>query len=770
MSEELAVGAEGGCRLEFDTGDGSFAVFAGDIPIFERATGQVLLRRKKELEKYSTAGEWSARAPATGTSLHLEKSEEWGRMLFRARAEGRALILELGIAWEGEGDPRPVEALAPLFVPAGGLWPGRPSVKPWRVYVNGWQCWTPTGVLESRRSSSYLFPLFMPRVLKPMLANTATPVSSERGSFESEWFGGLADVERHDSVVLGFTGVTRALSQISTRLSRRPELSEMEAACRFEGKVPARGEVMWSEPLAVIPGDLSGANLELYAELTAAAQGVGETSHAPSGWCSWYQYFTGVTRENVLSNLELLSGRYADLGIELVQVDDGYQAEVGDWLETSGGFPGGMEEVAREISSRGKVPGIWVAPFTVTRGSRIFREKKDWLIKKKRRPVLAGASPDWGGRYYGLDPSHPEVLSYVREVFSTLARQGYAYFKLDFLATGMLEGRRHDTSITRAEAMRRALEVIREAVGDDCMLIAAGGPIMLGTGILDAQRIGTDVAPAWRPTFQRLIRDRATPGTRNCLVNLFTRCFMNGRLFEADPDCLLLRAEEGELTADERMTLASGIAVFGGAFLISDDLGLWGPEQEEAAARVLPPVRGCPRCPDLWKSEMPRLLLSTLEDPEGAYHLLWVVNWADTERDAEVCLDELGIPPGRYHAYEFWTRSYLGETGGALSLGSLPPHGSAVVRLTPAGDEPRLVGSNLHVTQGAAELERFEARPGALSLSFSSPIRTSAAVALSVPGAGELRAGEDVNVERLTTSVYRLEFELDRRGDLELEF
>ncbi len=772
MSERLKVEGDG-CRLEFDRQAGRFSIYAGDTEVFGRATGQLVTRKKKGYETFSTAGEWE-KLDAGGPGLALAKRVERGRLLFEARAEGAALVLRLGMAWEAGGEPPGVEAIAPLFVPPGCIWPGRESVKHWRVYVNGWQCWTPSGTLSSRRSAAYLFPLFMPRFLKPMLANTATPVPSERGSFESEWFGGIADVERGDSVVLGFTGVTRALSGVSTRLGRRTELSELEAASRFEGKRPATGAELWSEPLAVIPGDLSGENLERYAELTAAEQGFSETARIPSGWCSWYQYFRGVTREDVMANLELLSGRYADLDIELVQVDDGYQAEVGDWLETNEKFPGGLEDIAREITSRGKVPGIWVAPFTATRRSAVFREKKDWLMKRKRkRPVLAGVSPDWGGRYYGLDPTHPEVLEHVREVFTTLAGHGYRFFKLDFLATGMLEGRRHDPTVTRAEAMRRALEVIREAVGEESVLMAAGGPVMLGTGILDAQRIGTDVAPSWRPFFQRPLRDRATPGTRNCLVNLFTRGFMNGRLFEADPDCLLLRAADTKLTPDETRTLASGIAVFGGAFLISDNLALWGPEQEEMAARVLPPVRGHPRCPDIWTSEIPRYLVSTLADPEGEYHLLWAVNWSGSPRKLETTLSELGIGHGRFHACEFWTGRYLGETADALPLGTLPSHGSAVVRLTPAVDEPRLIGSSLHVTQGAAELARFEPRGGGLSMSVSSPIKDTASLTLCVPGAAEPRATQgagDIKITRLATTVYRLEFELDRARDLELEW
>jgi alpha-galactosidase len=478
----------------------------------------------------------------------------------------------------------------------------------------------------------------------------------------------------------------------------------------------------------------------------------------------------------VLANLDLLSDRYKHLELELVQVDDGYQTEVGDWLEANDKFPGGMKDLADEIKARGKVPGIWVAPFTVTRRSRVFQERKDWLFKGRwGRPSVAGVSPDWKRRFYGLDLTHPEVLAYINEVFSTLAGYGYRFFKLDFMATGLLEGKRYDPSLTSAEAARRALAKIREAVGEESVLMAAGGPVLLGTGIVDRQRVGPDVAPTWRTLSQYLLRDRATPGLRNCLVNTFTRCFLNGRLFEADPDCLLLRGSDRMLDSNEIKTLASGIGVFGGAMLFSDDLGLWGPEQESIAARLAPHVSARPKCPDLWRSEVPRYMVSALEDPSGQYYLLWVINWAGAELSFEVRLEELGIGPGRWHACEFWSERYLGETDDSFSLGRLPPHGSAVVRLTPASDEPRLIGSNIHVSQGAAELRSFEAARDGLSMAFVSPVETRAVVSLSLPGAGGLSArggagASGITITRLSTPVYQLEFELDRSRRINLEW
>ena len=763
MDKEEDTFAFGGgdCRLEFDLGAGTFSVLSDGKPIFNDAKCVVVTRKEKTEEAISSGGNWDV-AVAGEDECRLEKKEEWGSLLCRARRRGEALLLEVGMRWEDSDEPPAIEAMVPLDVHAGGIWPGRERIRSWRFYQNGWQCWTPTGVLKSKRPGDYLYPLFLPRIVKPMLFDTDTPVSSERGRFESEWFAGLADIDEGDSVVVGFIGVRRALSRVSARLGRKPAESELAAAARFEGKRPGRGEDFWSEPLAVIPGDLSGRNLETYAELLAREQGVAGTRPAPPGWGSWYRYFTGINREEVLKNLEFIAGKRDWLGLEVVQVDDGYQKSLGEWLETNDDFPGGMKEIAKEIASRGKTPGIWLAPFTVTRRSKLFKEKKEWVLRDRRgKPVLAGVNPLWKGRFYGLDITHPEVLSWLHEIFTAVRGQGFRFVKLDFLTTGILGGERYDSTVTRAEAMHNALSVIRNALGENTYILIAGGAFLLGAGICDAQRVGGDVAPYWRPVYQPLIRDRGTPGTRNSLIYLFTRSFLHGRLWEGDPDCMLARGIKSRLSLVERQTLASGIAVLGGAAMLSDDLSLYTLEEEDLARSMLPPVSARPVCPDLWKREIPRYLVSRLEDVCGPYILVWAVNWSRFPRTIEMTLEELGIEPARYHAHEFWTGRYLGEVAYSVRVEKVPGHGSAVVRLTPVGEEPRVIGSSIHISQGAAELKRFESSPAGIGMAFSSPEFCSAAITLYIPASGNIdvaSGSDDVKIDRVAKSIYRLEF------------
>jgi alpha-galactosidase len=78
----------------------------------------------------------------------------------------------------------------------------------------------------------------------------------------------------------------------------------------------------------------------------------------PSGWCSWYYFYQQVTEDDIVRNLRFLEAHRRELPIDTVQIDDGYQADVGDWLTVNDKFPRGMGWLASEIKRAGYTPGI----------------------------------------------------------------------------------------------------------------------------------------------------------------------------------------------------------------------------------------------------------------------------------------------------------------------------------------------------------------------------------------------------------------------------
>ena len=146
----------------------------------------------------------------------------------------------------------------------------------------------------------------------------------------------------------------------------------------------------------------------------------------------------------------------------------------------------------------GRRAGIWVAPFLVGERSPLVREHPDWLI--------GGADPGtgWGGQQlHCLDATHPGAEAYLREVFGTFRGLGIDYFKIDFIYAGAMDGRRADPSIGGVDAYRAALGIIREAIGPDAYLLGCGAPILPSVGLVDAMRIGPDIAPPLRARGRR---------------------------------------------------------------------------------------------------------------------------------------------------------------------------------------------------------------------------------------------------------------------------
>ena len=89
--------------------------------------------------------------------------------------------------------------------------------------------------------------------------------------------------------------------------------------------------------------------------------GIARVRSVPPGWSSWSYYFKHVTEQDVLENVE--AARRLELPVEIVQLDDGYETEIGDWLEVRPEF-GSLESLAHAVRERGMQVGIWVPPFS----------------------------------------------------------------------------------------------------------------------------------------------------------------------------------------------------------------------------------------------------------------------------------------------------------------------------------------------------------------------------------------------------------------------
>jgi hypothetical protein len=82
---------------------------------------------------------------------------------------------------------------------------------------------------------------------------------------------------------------------------------------------------------------------------------------------------------------------------------------------------------------------------------------------------------------------------------------------------------------------------------------------------------------------------------------------------------------------------------------------------------------------------------------------------SEDNKSADITLDlgDAGLPSGtRCAVYDFWENKVVGYATDSFTGRNIPPNGSLLLRFTPlAGNYPQLVGSNLHLSIGATEIE-----------------------------------------------------------------
>lgn len=414
-----------------------------------------------------------------------------------------------------------------------------------RVHEHGWQSWTPTATYRvdetPHRSAHALFRLLHCRAEAP------DPGAAFQGD-------GLVAVEPGD----GRVHVVATPDGRWDVPTIRAEVDGTRLSIRADGEV---------EHLVDEAGDGIDGALARWADATVARLELPAVRPAPRVWCSWYHYFTEVTEADIDENLQSI--RHLDLPVDVVQVDDGYQAAIGDWLILSERFAS-VEAMVGRIRAGGRRAGIWVAPFLVGERSRLAAEHPDWLVGGPHAPVTAGHN--WDQDLAALDVTHPDAAAYLTRSLTTMRSWGIDYFKIDFAYAGALPGRRHGDDDALA-AYRHGLDLIREAIGDDAYLLGCGAPLLPSLGKVDAMRVSPDTGPNHEPVVED---ELSLPSTRSAMLTGRARAFQHGRFWVNDPDCLIVRP-----AVEQRGQWADHVERFGGLRASSDriaDLDDWGLE------------------------------------------------------------------------------------------------------------------------------------------------------------------------------------------------
>ena len=433
------------------------------------------------------------------------------------------------------------------------------------IFQNGYQSWSPSYLTEIDSTQKYTTNIPIISYFVNLGTNLHHNKYSKYWGFNnvliSNMFTTITDINL-DVTLFGFTDYHNMCGEFV--------LINSEYLIAYEdyNKILDIGEILVTSKIIEIKG---GNNvLDIFA--SKIYNYTSKKIEIPTGWCSWYTNGVNITEKKIISNINSVYN--SKLPIKYIQIDDGYVKNIGDWLVCDDKkFPNGLSKIVNMIKSKNYKAGIWLAPFLVSKRSNIMKKHPDWILKDEYgEMVFATFNNVWKGNYtYSLDLSNPDVKQYIFNIFQTLRKQGFTYFKLDFLCSGMLNGSFYDSSLNRVQVYRNALKIIRDAVTSNSYILGCGAPLSASIGLVDGMRISPDTDYLWEPPFfAKMFADGVgIPCIKYQLENVISRKFMHKKWWINDPDVVLLSSK---LTYDEFMKQVKVITESGGSLFFSDNL------------------------------------------------------------------------------------------------------------------------------------------------------------------------------------------------------
>ena len=436
------------------------------------------------------------------------------------------------------------------------------------------------------------------------------------------------------------------------------------------------GETRWGQQVALLMEAPQPA-LVRWADWVAKTHGARISKGALSGWSSWYYLAKEVTGKDILDVTAAALHSPDRLRPGVIQIDAGFEDPSGN-NETNDKFPEGLAYHAKQIAATGARPGLRVGP------------KGTWNADGEK--ALA------------------EVLGQCRRA----AQEGFTYFRfsLNYNSTPFVPGPATERK-TSFERLRKHYADIRQAVGPDMYLMCCDTwPNRAEIGSVDASRIGRAAS-----------RARLKAAAMGDVLRSYQ---FQGRWFNVDNEGYYMGTDLRNVSAVGGgwplvRTWMSMVGFSCGAAITSDP---WGSEDFKPYWRnvevLTPPAKERTEVLDLCTGQdWPRLISHvTRKWGDTTVALLW--NPGSTERTVSLDFAEAGLDPqSRYAVWSFWDNRYLGVAQKAWTTPTLAPSASQHLLFTPldrAPNKPVLIGSNLHILCGAAEIQKVTSSQGAMAI------------------------------------------------------
>jgi hypothetical protein len=453
----------------------------------------------------------------------------------------------------------------------------------------------------------------------------------------------------------------------------------------------------------------------------------------PMVWGSWSSYYQDVTEQDIIRNTDWIAKNLKPYGLEYILLDDGYDRGekgehnwIGKWDQAK--FPHGPRWLAQYIKSKGLHPGLWIVPNAYAGATE---QHPDWYLRDKQGKFIRDYDTP------ALDSTNPEVLDFLKKLFSTLDDWGFDYYKFDGefalpkYSPLVPRASLYDKTIDPVVAYRNRLKLIRETIGPKVMLEGSPeGTPLDGIGYFTTYWNGYDDYNGWQGMCHVLssIND-------NAFLNHIAFYLIAGEGIDVSPWMTMEEAKQKRpptftkyaedrgdrevgfgTTLAEAHTLVTYMALTGGVYSVASVMPELPEERSKLLKQTLPTLPILPidlfsrgsdmnyekfrhTTPDVYIHNYPEVLDLKINAKSGVYDVVGLTNWrTGTATRTLSFADKLGLDPNsRYIAFDYWGQKLVGVFKDLMKV-EIEPHDTRVFLIHPLLDRPQLVGTSRHIT------------------------------------------------------------------------
>ena len=410
-----------------------------------------------------------------------------------------------------------------------------------------------------------------------------------------------------------------------------------------------------------------------WAEWVARTHGSRTAKGALTGWSSVYSPERIARGTDVLGVVGQIGKSDGRLRPDVIQIGENFETEPGKPLDIAALYPEGFPFYARKISAAG---------------------------------LRAGLKLDF-------DMSQTNITRCVADV-QRAVQDGFSYLKLGYHQPAAFRNTLAGGDKTNLEVCRENLRALRMAAGEDTYILFCEWYADRATlGLVDASRTG--------PVTTR-------SGVRDVMRHVLQSYQLNGRWFAVDNDCYYMATELKDVSPvvggwPLARTWISMVGLSCGAAFTSDT---WDQEKFKPYWRnvevLTPPAKERTEVLDIGTAKVWPRLVGQVKRDWGDFTVALL--WNPSEKEQAVTLDfaKAGLDPQKRCAvWSYWENRYLGLAQEFWSSPQLASAASQHLRFTPIPDSsvPVLIGSNLHIYCGAAEIKTIHSSRSSMAVELT---------------------------------------------------